>query len=65
MNDEAVYEKDLLDYFAAKALGEFLRDDLTKEIDKQMGYAWACKWAYIVADEMMKARNAHNSTKTA
>lgn len=60
------YEGDILDMFAGIALAELLRDDLPKTPDQQMGYDWACKYAYIIAQRMMKERlNAHNSTETA
>lgn len=65
MNDEVMYEKDLLDAFAMTALAELLKDDLAKPVDKQMGYDWATKYAYVIAESMLKARNAHHATKTA
>lgn len=64
MSDE-LYEKDLLDGFALTAMQELLRDDLAKPIEKQMGYEWIGKYSYIIAAEMMKARNAHHTSKTA
>lgn len=65
MNPESMYESDLLDAFAITAMQELLRDDLAKSVDKQMGYEWVGKYSYIIANEMMKARNANNTTKTA
>ena len=65
MSDEQLYESDLLDAFAMTALQELLRDDLAKTVEKQMGYAWATKYAYIIADSMMEARRVHNAAKTA
>lgn len=61
MND---YEEDLLDSFAVVALAELLRDDLPKSVATQMGYKWACEYAYIIADSMMEARRAYYATKT-
>ena len=65
MNPEAVYENDLLDAFAMTAMQELLRDDLAKSVDKQMGYEWVGKYAYVIANQMMKSRNENNATKTA
>ena len=65
MNPDAMYESDLLDAFAITAMQELLRDDLAKPIEKQMGYDWVGKYSYIIADQMMKARNAYNTSKTA
>lgn len=59
------HEEDLLDTFAVVALGELLRDDLAKPIDKQMGYEWATKYAYIIAESMMKARDENKCSKAA
>lgn len=64
--DELNYENDyLLDVFASTALQELLKDDLAKPIEKQMGYDWATKYAYIIAESMMEARRAHHTAKTA
>lgn len=63
--DEVNYENDLLDAFALAALQELLKDDLAKPIEKQMGYDWATKYAYIIAESMMEARRAHHAAKTA
>lgn len=63
--DELTYENDLLDAFAITALQELLKDDLAKSIEKQMGYDWATKYAYIIAESMMEARRAHHAAKTA
>ena len=65
MSDEQLYESDLLDAFAMTALQELLRDDLAKTVEKQMGYAWATKYAYIIANSMMEARSAHHAAQTA
>lgn len=65
MNDELLYEKDLLDAFAMTAMQELLRDDLSKPIEKQMGYEWVGKYAYVIAHQMMKSRNENNTAKTA
>ena len=62
MND---YESDLLDAFAMTAMQELLRDDLAKPVDKQMGYEWVGKYAYVIANQMMKSRNENNTPKTA
>lgn len=56
---------DLLVVFAAHAMQELLRDDLARPVDKQMGYEWVSKYSYVIADEMMKARDEHYTTKTA
>lgn len=59
-------EQDILDMFAGVALAELLKDDLPKDVEKQMGYEWACKYAYIIAQRMMKERlNAHHASQTA
>ena len=65
MSDEQLYESDLLDAFAMTALQELLRDDLAKTVEKQMGYAWATKYAYIIANSMMEARSVHHAAQTA
>ena len=65
MNPDSMYESDLLDAFAITAMQELLRDDLTKPLEKQMGYEWVGKWSYIIANQMMKSRNENNATKTA
>lgn len=59
MNDEQ-----LLDYFAGIALGELLKDDLVKPIDRQMGYKWAAEYSYKIAKVMLEAKYANNSTTT-
>ena len=60
MND---YEQDLVDSFAMVALGELLKNDLPRAVEKQMGYKWACEYAYIIADAMMEERRAYLATK--
>ena len=49
-------QPNLRDFFAMAALQEFLRDDLSREIGKQMGRSWCADQAYRVADEMLVSR---------
>ena len=49
---------DLRDYFAAKAMQELLRWDLNMPHSQQSGLDWLGKYSYVVADTLIKARNA-------
>lgn len=46
----------LRDYFAAKAMQQFLAWDLTVEPYNQNGMDWAAKYSYEMADKMILAR---------
>lgn len=56
MSAEQGQGMNLRDYFAAKAMQQFLAWDLTVEPCDQNGMDWACKYAYEMADKMMEAR---------
>ena len=47
---------DLRDYFAAKAMQQFLNWDLNTPINKQMGFEWVSQYSYKIADAMIKER---------
>lgn len=47
---------DLRDYFAAKAMQELLKWDLNVPVYKQSGLKWLGEYSYVIADQMMKAR---------